>query len=121
MTTNEKLRAWVDANPSGYLRMTLRQIGAEVGVSPSSVGRELPKIIADRDGIMPSDVVAKRETLGYKRTPRKLSPEDIADIHSYSDDGWSVKDIAYILNHNENTVRKYLAERKNKESHSTQS
>ena len=116
MTAKEKLSVWVNANPNGYLNKTLREIGAEAGVSASSVGRELPKIIAQRDGIMPSKVVAKREALGYKRSPRQLSAEDILQIEKYAGEDFSVKDIAYILNRGENTVRKYLAERKKKEN-----
>ena len=117
MTAKEKLSIWVNANPNGYLNKTLREIGAEAGVSASSVGRELPKIIAQRDGIMPSEVVARREALGYKRTPRQLSAEDILQIQKYAGEGFSVKDIAYIMECSEQTVRKYIAADKEKAGH----
>ena len=56
----DKLKKWVDKNPDGYLQKTLKQIAIEVGVSQTSVSNNLFRIIATRDGILPSEVMAKR-------------------------------------------------------------
>lgn len=62
-----KLEAWVEANPMGYMEKGLNQIAEEAGVSPPSVTRRLPAIIAERDGVSVEEVKAQRKSAGFSR------------------------------------------------------
>ena len=108
-STREKLEDWVEKNPDGYLKQSFKQIGKEAGVSQGSVSYNLTQIIAKRDGILPSEVTAKREKHGFRQSPKQLPPEDVAEIHRlHHEEGYSSADIAHILNCHEVTVRKYI-------------
>lgn len=62
-----KLKAWVEANPTGYMEKGYNKIAEEVGVSAPSVTRTLPQIIAERDGISVDEVKAQRKSAGFVR------------------------------------------------------
>lgn len=103
----EKIEAWVEANPDGYFQKSLQQIVIETGTSMTSVDWHLPGIIANRDGILPSEVMAKRIKAGFR--PRELSIETVTEMRRlYEEEGMSKLDIAYLLKINIITVRKYL-------------
>ena len=107
----EKIEKWVEKSPNGYLKGSFAQIAKEIGVSSTSVGNHLERIIAKRDGVLPSEVTTRREKAGFRRSPKKLSPEDVAEIHRlHHKEGKKPKDIAYILGCSEKTVRKYIKE-----------
>ena len=108
-TVREKLQAWVERNPDGYLKLTFKQIAKETGVSEGSVNGHLTKIIAERDGIFPSEVTAKRVAAGFRQSPLELPPEKVREIHKlHNQDKRSVADISYITKCCEVTVRKYI-------------
>ncbi|MXV82342.1 helix-turn-helix domain-containing protein [Candidatus Poribacteria bacterium] len=105
----EKIEKWVEKYPDGYLKGSFAQIAEEIGVSSTSVGNHLDRIIAKRDGVLPSEVTARREKAGFRRSPQKSSPEDVAEMHRlHSEEGKKPKDIAYILGCSEKTVRNHL-------------
>ena len=108
MNTKEKLQVWLEKNPSGYLDKSYREIAEEVGISASSVGRSLKRLIADRDNILPSEVQKLRDAHGKKQTPLRISEEEIGKIREYHDQDVPVSDICYRLNLHETTVRKYI-------------
>lgn len=109
MSVRQKIQAWVKKNPEGYLEKTFKQISKEAGVSEGSVNGHLTKIIAERDGIFPSDVTAKRMAEGFRQSPLELPEEKIAQIRKLHDkDKRSVADISYIMKCCEVTVRKYI-------------
>ena len=76
----EKLEAWVEKNPDGYLKLPFKKIAEEAGVSEGSVNENLTMIIARRDGITPDEVTAKREAAGFRQSPWKVPPETAAEI-----------------------------------------
>ena len=103
----KKIKAWVEANPDGYLQKSFKQIAIETETSTTSVDWHLPEIIADRDGILPSEVMAKRIKAGFR--PRELSIETVAEMRRlHEEEGMSKRDIAYVLKIDIITVRKYL-------------
>ena len=108
-TVREKLKAWVERNPDGYLKLTFKRISQEAGVSEGSVNGHLTKIIADRDGILPSEVTAKRVAAGFRQSPLELPPEKVEEIRKlHNQDKHNVADISYITKCCEPTVRKYI-------------
>ena len=113
-TVKEKLQKWIEKNPNGYLEKSYETIGKEIGASNASVCRNLPKLIAERDACLPSKVIEKREANGFKYgKSRQLSTENINEIQHLSK-FHSPHDIAYIMELDIRTVKKYLEERKEK-------
>ena len=108
MTAAEKLQTWIDKHPEDYLEKSNKTISIEAGISPSSVQRHLPILIAKRDGILASEVVSKREVAGYKRGSKALTPQQIQTIQQHHDDGLSIIDIQQLTGHDERTIKKYV-------------
>lgn len=107
----EKIEKWVEKYPDGYLKGSFAQIAKEIGVSSTSVGNHLERIIAKRDGVLPSEVTARREKAGFRKSPQKRSPEDVAEmLRLHYEEGKKTKDIAYILGCSDKTARKYIKE-----------
>jgi len=113
MKAKDKLKKWVDENPEGYLEMSFREIANEIGISHSTVDRNLIRIIAERDGLLPSQVKFKRSEAGFTFTTAgdtKLSDEQINKIHELWNQGfYDLDDIAYIVKVDKRTVEKYLS------------
>lgn len=110
-STREKLEDWVEKYPDGYRKKSQKQIAKEAGVSQGSVSYNLTQIIAKRDGILPSEVTARREKQGFRQSPKQLTPEDVAEIHRlHYEEKYSPDDIAHVLNCHPVTVRKYIKE-----------
>lgn len=112
MKAREKLAKWVEENPNGYLEKGFRKIAAEADVSHPTVAKNLLKIIADRDGLIVSQVRFKREQAGFSFTVKgdeKLSDEKIKKIWELFDQKHDIDDIAYIVDVDERTVKKYLS------------
>lgn len=109
-TVREKIEDWVKENPNAYLEKGLNAIADEIDISASSVSKILPLIIAERDNILPSEVVKKREARGFKmRSNReRLDKEKIKEIKHQHELGIEIRDIGYILDIHPDTVRKYL-------------
>ena len=109
--TRAKLENWVLKYPDGYLHNTISEIATQAGISITSAGRYLFEIIADRDGILPSEVVARRSDAGYKQNPRSLDAETIRKIHELDDADIHPRDIAYQLGIGYRSVEKHLNKR----------
>lgn len=111
MTGFEKLKKWVEENPDGYLEKGFRKIADEIGISHSTVSRNILKIIAERDGILVSQVRFKRQQAGLTFTAAgdtKLSDDQIKKIRELWDMKYDISDIAYIVKVDERTVKNYI-------------
>ena len=107
----EKLMEWVEKNPDGYLKKSYEDIGKEIGIAPISVWRHLPSLIADRDGMLPSQVMEQRKEQGLEFGKKHtLKPEKIEKIYELSK-SLDAKDIAYTLDIDMRTVEKYLKDK----------
>lgn len=112
MKALKKLEKWVEENPNGYLEKGFKKIADEIGISPSTVAKNLLKIIAERDGVLVSDVRLEREQAGLSFNAKgdvKISDEQIKKIRELFDQKYDVHDIAYLVNLDERTVKKYLS------------
>ena len=107
----QKLELWVSENPDGYLQYSYGDIAKQVGISWITVQRCLYEIIAERDGILPSDVIQRRAKAGRKVGPKGLDSDVIDEIYNLSDEGMDPRDIAYTLKVGLSTVYRHLAER----------
>ena len=91
-----RLADWLEDNPDDWLTQSYASISKKSGVSATSVDRYLPELIADRDGIMPSEVLRQREEAGLSspggvrmdRAKIRQVIEDNPDAH--------IRDIAYL-------------------------
>lgn len=117
-----KLARWLEDNPDNWLTRSYVSIGKEADVSPTSVDRYLPELIADRDEIMPSDVLRRREEAGLSYAGR--SKTDRGKIRQLIEEnpGAHIRDIAYKAKCHPRVAKKVLEEieqEKLKESQST--
>ena len=91
-----KLADWLKDNPDSWLTQTYASIAKKSGVSATSIDRYLPELIADRDGIMPSEILRQREEAGLSspggvkmdRSKIRQLIEENPDTH--------IRDIAYL-------------------------
>ena len=113
MSNKEKVKQWVEKNPDGYLEKSYEKIGKEIGISNVAVFRHLPFIIAQRDGCRPSDVQEKRDAHGLRQSPKKVTEEQIQEILKLGQKE-SLRNIAFLLQLDIRTVKKYLDEAKEK-------
>lgn len=105
MTQNrQKLTQWLALNPNGFDSKTYEQIAKESDTNVPAVQRELPRLIAARDGIKPSDAKKRRHIAFKQRINRKR-------VYELYDAGEQVQDIAYELDCSEDAVRKILKKR----------
>ena len=108
----QKLIEWIEKNPDGYLELSYEDIGKEVGIASISVWRHLPNLIADRDDVLPSEVMEQRKEQGLEYGKNHaLKPEQIQEIYELSK-SLGTKDVAYKLGIDMRTVEKYLKEKK---------
>ena len=105
-----KLARWLEDNPDSWLTQSYVSIGKEADVSPTSVDRYLPELIADRDEIMPSDVLRQREEAGLSYPGR--SKTDQAKIRQVIEEnpGAHIRDIAYWAKCHPRAAKKVLEE-----------
>ena len=104
-TVNQhKLSRWLDANPDAFNTMTMERIAQESGTSKSAVNRFLPKLVAARDGILPSEVMERRQISTRRRINRRK-------VYALQDEGKQVGDIAYLLECTDDAIRKILRAR----------
>ena len=90
-----RLADWLEDNPDDWLTQSYASISEKSDVSATSVDRYLPELIADRDGIMPSEVLRQRAEAGLSspggvkvdRAKIRQVIEDNPDAH--------IRDIAY--------------------------
>lgn len=106
--TKEKLQKYINENPNAHLEKSYETIANEIGISPISVWRHLPNLIAQRDGCLPSEVVGKRKQQGFDFGQNtKLKAEKIEEIKELGKT-LEARDIAYMLNIDIRTVKTYL-------------
>lgn len=116
----DKLSRWLEENPDGWLRESYKSIAEAAGVSATSVDRYLIELIADRDGIMPSEVLRQREEAGLRFLGRaKADQEKIRKVIE-ENPGAHYRDIAYLAKCNPKTVKRILKaiEQEREEDHS---
>ena len=99
MTDKEqRLSDWLRANPDGYYNLPMKQIAEESGTSIGIANRILPRLIAKRDKIMPSEVKQRR----FIKTQCRIDREKLWQMHT---EGMPVTDIAFLLDCHEGSVR----------------
>ena len=94
-----KLSDWVEENPDGYYHCArLSDIAKAIGVSSGSVVNLTPQILAKREGMLPSEVIAKRKKLGSNRGNQlKLTQTQKKQICDMYNEGTEIIDIAYLM------------------------
>ena len=108
-----KMRDWVEKNPERWYTAKYEDIHVETGVSVSTLYRYFPLIVAQVADIPPSEVKAKREEhMGVSPWRRKLSDEEIAEIHRLYDEGKTALDIAFVTGRSLSQVEKYNPNKK---------
>ena len=92
----EKLTVWLENNADKWITQSFASIAEEVGISAASVDRYLPELIADRDGMLPSEVLRKRQEAGFSY-PRKSKTDlnKVREIIENNPDA-PVRDLAYL-------------------------
>ena len=101
-----RLAKWLKNNPSSWLTQSYVSIAKESGVSATSVDRYLPELIADRDGIMPSEVLQQREEAGVGYPGGiKVDRAKIRQIIK-ENPGAHIRDIAYLAKCHPRVARK---------------
>ena len=103
-----KIRQWVEKNPERWYTVKYEDIHVETGVSVSTLYRYFPLIVAEFAKILPTEVIEKRqEHMGISPWRRKLSDEEIAEIHRLYDEGKTALDIAFVTGRSLSQVEKY--------------
>ena len=99
MTDKEqRLSDWLRANPDGYYNLPMKQIADESGTGIGPANRILPRLIAKRDNVMPSEVKERR----FIKTQSRIDREKLWKMHAK---GIPVTDIAFLLDCHEGSVR----------------
>ena len=95
-SAKEKVSVWLEKNPDKCLTQSFPSIGKEIGLSASSVDRYLPELIADRDGILPSEILEMRAKAGFA-APRKSKTDlnKVREVIANNPDA-PVRDLAYL-------------------------
>ena len=77
----DQLTAWLDAqtDPEAWLTKTYREIGEEMtggkGSDPSTVRTLLARLLADKLGVEPSEVIKRKAT--YRSQQRHMTPDKL--------------------------------------------
>ncbi len=120
-SAKEKVAEWLQNNPDEWLTQSFESISKEIGdVSAASVDRYLPELIADRDDILPSQVMQKRQEAGltYPRKS-KIDFQKVREIIENNPDA-PIRDLVYLAKCSPNTIKK-VREAIEKENQSTDS
>ena len=90
-----RLADWLEDNPDDWLTQSYASIAKKSGVSATSVDRYLPELIADRDGIIPSEVLRQRKEAGLSSPGGvKMDRAKIRQVIEENPDA-HIRDIAY--------------------------
>ncbi|RKU22956.1 hypothetical protein C6499_19160 [Candidatus Poribacteria bacterium] len=102
------VQKWVEENPNGWMQFTMREMAHAMGVSLGAVNQYLYEVIAERDGITPTEAMRRRkaQTQGsfYQS---KIDRERVQQLH---DAGMSIREIAYTMQISNYSVRTILKE-----------
>ena len=110
MTVRGTLAQWLDTNPNAWLTESYVSIARQTGMSAGSVNRHLLEIIAEREGILPSDVKKKRQEAGHVHQRRsKTDPDKIREVIK-DNPGAAVRDWAYLVGCHPTVIEKFLKE-----------
>lgn len=110
MTVRERLAQWLDTNPNAWLTESYVSIARQTGMAAGSVNRHLLEIIAERKGILPSDVKKKRQEAGHVHQRRsKTDPDKIREVIK-DNPGAAVRDWAYLVRCHPTVIEKFLKE-----------
>jgi hypothetical protein len=105
-----RLARWLENNPDSWLKQSYVSIAKESGVSATSVDRYLPELIADRDEIMPSEVLRQREEAGLSHPGGvKVDRAKIRQIIK-ENPNTHIRDIAYLAKCHPRIARKVREE-----------
>ncbi len=96
-----KLQNWLEKHPEGYYNLPMKDIAEAANTTISAAHRILPKLIAKRDNMLPSEVKQKR----FANTQGRIDREKLWSMHQ---SGMSVADIAFLLDCNEGSVREII-------------
>lgn len=100
-SSEQKLRDWLANNPEGYYELPMKEIADQSNTSIAAVSQILPRLIAKREGILPSQVKQRRFSNTQNRIDRKKLWEMV-------DQGVDIADIAFLLECNEGSVREII-------------
>ena len=92
-----RIKRWVEKNPTRWYAASYADIEVEADVSAASLYRYYPLIVAKVAGILPSKVKAKRwEEGGFSPMTGQLSDAEIAEIQDLFNQGLTVLDIVFV-------------------------
>lgn len=107
-TSEEKLIEWLEDNPDGYFELPMKEIAEASKTSIAAVSQILPRLIARKEGVMPSVVKQKR----FSNTQGRI---DRSKLWELVESGLDISDVAFLLDCNEGTVREILRKEKQPE------
>ena len=107
-SAKDKVAEWLEKNSDRWLTLSFQSISDEVGVSAASVDRYLPELIAERDNILPSEVMQKRQEAGFTY-PRK-SKIDLQKVREIIENnpGAPLRDLVYLAKCSPKTIQQVL-------------
>ena len=108
----DRLVRWLEKNPDSWLRQSYTSIAKAADVSTTSVDRYLPELVADRDGIMPSQVLQQREEAGVSHRGRSKANQDLIRKVIEENPGAHLRDLAYLAKCAPRVVKRVLEEMK---------
>lgn len=100
-SSEQKLRDWLTKNPEGYYELPMKEIADQSNTSIAAVSQILPRLIAKREGVLPSEVKQRR----FSKTQNRI---DRDKLWKMVDQGMDVADIAFLLECNEGSVREII-------------
>ena len=103
MTSIQKLELWLQENPDDYFTKSLNKIADEIGIPFSAVQRNLHIMIAEREGMLPSEVKKGRQHQRGGSIDRK----QVVELRGA---GKSIDDIAFMLGCGTENIRRILRE-----------
>ena len=96
-TVQERIKQWIERNPTRWYTAFYEDIKVEAGVSVHSLYRYYPLLVAKVAGILPSEVKAKRwQEGGFKPLTPLLSDAEIALIQRLFNEGHDLMDIKFM-------------------------
>ena len=106
----KRLKEWFEKNPDDYFHKSMNQIAKEIGVPFSTVQKNLHQMVAEREGMTPSQVKKMRQ---HRRCEvHKISRPKVKALY---DAGRSIDDIAFMMECGTETVRAALREMRDKD------